>query len=372
MYQSGRLFIKQDGCGMWAPREQQFPVAADDDDQKQKIKIVAIAAGHLAAYALDGLWHSSNTVRWTAYSLSVSATVVDLGRVYAWGTQQYGQLGFEPECAEDAGSVDGVVATDNQQSDSEEDTSVGKESTSAESGSEGDDDSTSDSVHPPSVVVERAPRPVAALAHVNVVKISAGNHFALAVSTSGHVYSWGWSCYGQLARGHLDSDAATPARIDALAHLIAVDIAAGDAHALGVFVSRQHIVDTSESWTPAAVDYRVVYAWGRGQRGCLGLGGAANEARPREVRFFRGLNATHVAAGSDHSLVLCRVASQSFVYAFGGNAFGQLGVASTDDHVDMPSYVSEFANVHVASIGAGARYSVALTGAYVHTSIASE
>lgn len=284
--------------------------------------------------------------------------------MYSWGTHEYGQLGFEAAEQPSENDSEPPDETNNQQS-TEEDTT----SEHSESEDELDDEENPQEHTPRVVVVEKTPKLIPSFTDLRITKLSAGNHFVLAISASGHVYSWGRSCDGQLGLGELatvpedDKYIATPRRIDALAHLIAVDVSAGDAHALGIFASRSHIVDAAHSWQPVAgMDFKVVYSWGRGQHGRLGLGGSQNEFTPRDVRFFRGLNATRVAAGNDHSLVLCGVASQAFLYAFGGNRYGQLGVASSEDHIDMPSFVAEFANVRIASIGAGARYSVALTG----------
>ncbi|TYZ62104.1 hypothetical protein PybrP1_000916 [[Pythium] brassicae (nom. inval.)] len=341
VYQSGRLFLEQDGCGMWSPRELHFELAGS--------RIVSVAAGHLTGYALD-----------------------DAGRVYSWGTQQFGQLGFESEREDERDGQEPNESSDATAADVDKPPSRpdhdSRDDASASDISSEDDDECARGSTPAAVVVERAPKLILGLKAVRVTRVSAGNHFALATSSDGLVYSWGRDCYGQLGRGATDKRAAhsaVPTRIAALALLIAVDVCAGDAHALGVFVSRAHVVGTSEAWASPAADFTVVYAWGRGRRGCLGLGGSADEPRPREVRFFRGLNAARVAAGSDHSLVLCRAGTQSFVYAFGGNACGQLGVASADDHVDMPTLVAELAHVRVASVGAGARYSVALSGRWL-------
>lgn len=286
----------------------------------------------------------------------VDAGSLDLGRVYSWGTQEYGQLGFE---AVNEGDSESPEEYSNQQLATEEDTT-------SDNSDNDEDGGGPKEPQPRVVIVEKVPKLIRGLLNLRITKLSAGNHFALAISVSGHVYSWGRACDGQLGLGEQTPTTAVepgyvtiPTRIETLTHMIAVDISAGDAHAIGIFVSRSHITKAS---SVTDTDFKVAYSWGRGQHGRLGLGGSQNEPQPREVRFFRGLNATQVAAGNDHSLVLCGVALQSFLYAFGGNRFGQLGVASCEDHIDMPSFVTEFANVRVASIGAGARYSVALTG----------
>ncbi|KAL4155684.1 hypothetical protein PRNP1_007791 [Phytophthora ramorum] len=340
IFQSGRLFLKQDGCAMWKPVEvpmQEVGLPAS------RANIVGIEAGHLAAYALD-----------------------DHGRLYSWGTQIFGQLGHGEQEQEDSPSSErfdaGEDKTDTDIGDQEHDTNRAEE--------DGEGEGTE--APPEIVVVERTPRLVEGLAGHAIVKISAGNHFVVAVSTGGAVFSWGRGCFGQLGHDGV-ADASSPARIEALNDFVTIDIAAGTSHVLGVFVPREGPPPSNQHESlesPSAKQHEeglatqrtVILVWGRGQHGCLGLGGENNECLPCENAFFRGLGASKVAAGADHSLVLCSVGAQTFLYAFGGNQLGQLGVASSADHVDMPSFLDEFVNVHVADIGAGSRYSAALTG----------
>uniref|UniRef100_K3WC04 B box-type domain-containing protein n=1 Tax=Globisporangium ultimum (strain ATCC 200006 / CBS 805.95 / DAOM BR144) TaxID=431595 RepID=K3WC04_GLOUD len=334
VYQCGRLYMRQDGCGMWKPRKVDFEL-------EHPPRIVAVVAGHLAGYALD-----------------------DQGQVYSWGTQCYGQLGFEEAMNTEENGLDhadeGTNHSDAIKTPMEDD----KDKATDSEGSEDDDDEAK-TPPPPVVVVHKVPQLVSGLGGIKFTKLAAGNHFAIAISSSGHVYSWGRGNCGQLGLGKTEY-AAIPARIDALADWVAVDVACGHSHALGIFVSRLHLSQDASVTCQSAWDYTVVYAWGSERHGQLGLGfddGHAQELSPGEVTFFRGLNAMQVAAGHDHSLVLCGIpASQSFLYGFGGNQYGQLGIATSEDHVAMPSYVSEFANVHIARIGAGARCSVVLTG----------
>ncbi|ETM43366.1 hypothetical protein L914_11143 [Phytophthora nicotianae] len=276
IFQSGRLFMKQDGCNMWKPVEIKLETPAN---------MVAVEAGHLAAYALD-----------------------DQGRLYSWGTQIFGQLGHGEELEQE----------------------------------------------------HRIPRLVEGLNGHNVVKISAGNHFAVAITSTGLVFSWGRGCFGQLGNGKV-ADVSTPTPIEALKDYTVIDIAAGSDHVIGVIVPREAFHRSDQHEESLATEHSVVMVWGQGKHGCLGLGGSSNELLPTEIVFFRGLGAVKAAAGAGHSLVLCRAGAQTFLYAFGGNHLGQLGIASSADHVDMPSFLDEFVNVHVADIGAGAQFSAALT-----------
>ncbi|KAE9005585.1 hypothetical protein PR002_g16721 [Phytophthora rubi] len=339
IFQSGRLFMKQDGCKMWKPVEiamesVQVPSAG--------ATVVAVEAGHLAAYAVD-----------------------DQGRVYSWGSQIFGQLGHgeELELESSLGSEDS-----NDGESETKATRVEGEDPQGEENSNSEEEENKEP-QPKVVIVDKMPRLVESLAGHSIFKISAGNHFVVAISSTGAAFSWGRGCSGQLGNGGA-TDTSTPARIESLEDYVAVDITAGASHVLGVFVqkddraqSNQHEPSSPQQHKEtAATERTVVVAWGRGKHGCLGLGGSRNELLPCENAFFRGLGAAKVAAGADHSLVLCCVGAHTFLYAFGGNQLGQLGVASSADHVDMPSFVDEFVNVHVADIGAGASYSAALTG----------
>jgi alpha-tubulin suppressor-like RCC1 family protein len=195
------------------------------------------------------------------------------------------------------------------------------------------------------VLVLKKPILLKTLTQWKITKVRAGNHYVLAVSSTGKVFSWGRNTNGQLGIGHTQ-DTSVPTPIESLQQHFCVEISTGFAHVVGIFAS--------------VPQFNKVFSWGRGRNGCLGLGGTKDEMLPREVTFFCGLNATKVAAGSDHSLVLCSCGSQTCVYAFGGNTFGQLGINSTSDHFEMPHFLDELGD-NIASIGAGARYSAALT-----------
>ncbi|KAG1713399.1 hypothetical protein DVH05_001186 [Phytophthora capsici] len=313
VFQAGRLFMKQDGCKMWKPSQVQV------ENEMDKVNFVAVEAGHLAAYAID-----------------------DNGRVYSWGSQIFGQLGHGEDLEQE--KIDEIpsetLEDENNTSQNEEEEEEEKEPS------------------PKVVIVEKRPRLIEGLNGHNIVKISAGNHFAVAITSTGAVFSWGRGAFGQLGNGQA-LDTSIPSQIEALVDYTACDLAAGMNHVVGVFTPRGKRFNHLEETT---TERSIVMVWGRGQHGCLGLGGSKNELLPLENEFFRGLAAVKVAAGSDHSLVLCAAGAQTFLYAFGGNHLGQLGIASNADHVDMPSFLDEFVNVHVADIGAGAQFSAALTG----------
>ncbi|DBA02981.1 TPA: hypothetical protein N0F65_003169 [Lagenidium giganteum] len=321
VFVAGRLAGKQDGTAMWTPKRCQFP-----PQPSQAVKIVDIAAGHLACYALD-----------------------DDGRVYSWGTHMFGQLGHEDATkdsveelsqqrlsSEDDGDPD--IKSDDEHDSNNNNSNHSTSDTTTNNGDhsdEGEDEGRNKLVGR-QWVVELQPRLIESLSKHRIVKLQAGNHFVLAISSNGMLFSWGRGCFGQLGLGST-INYANPQLCIALLDYVTLEIAAGDAHAVAVAVPRSSTV---------LRDYSLVFSWGRNASGCLGCGGSDNELLPREVTYFRGLHAVQAAAGSNHSLVLCQVATRTFVYAFGGNEYGQLGVASTRDHMDMPEWIEELDNVY--------------------------
>ncbi|TMW64595.1 hypothetical protein Poli38472_011475 [Pythium oligandrum] len=338
--QSGRLFLKQDGPNMWKPRHVRFehPVVEADGEGNAicdptgsvdtgSIRIIAVEAGHLAGYALN-----------------------DQGRIYSWGTQRYGQLGHGEDTVEDTTGIGNREGGESVDEENLEDGSSDQEND--------EDESEEGEMKPKDVAVVRIPRLIQLLDSEDsrFTKLCVGNHFVLAITALGHVYSWGWNSHGQLGLGE---DAliqiSTPQRVPALSQFVVLDISAGHSHSLAVTIPRR-VAD------PASFSaYSMVFSWGRGVHGCLGIGGASDMKTPQEVTFFRGLCPGRVAAGHDHSLVVCAAGSRSFLYAFGSNVFGQLGIARNVDHVEMPMMVEELTGLTLTAIGAGAYASAALT-----------
>ncbi|RLN51703.1 hypothetical protein BBJ29_004518 [Phytophthora kernoviae] len=207
IFQSGRVFMKQDGCAMWRPIEIKLE---SSELPSSSPKFVAVEAGHLAAYALD-----------------------DQGHLYSWGTQIFGQLGHGEVLEEDSfcskdPSGGGIETNADDEGSDEANFAEDKQEQVLEVEEEGEEKDEENGEPPPKIViVEKTPKLVERLAGHPIVKISAGNHFVVAISTSGAVFSWGRGCFGQLGNGGV-ADVSTPARVEALANYIAIDIGAGD------------------------------------------------------------------------------------------------------------------------------------------------
>jgi alpha-tubulin suppressor-like RCC1 family protein len=136
------------------------------------------------------------------------------------------------------------------------------------------------------------------------VAISAGTFFALALTANGEVWAWGDGGHGELGNGAFASSL-LPVKV--LAPTGTIAISAGGAHVL------------------ALRSDHTVWAWGANDKGQLGSGGTTDLDVPTQVVDL-ATDVVGIAAGGDFSLA---VHLDGTVSAWGGNAFGQLGLGNT-------------------------------------------
>lgn len=186
---------------------------------------------------------------------------------------------------------------------------------------------------------QTTPIPVAGgdMGNQGVDKIAAGA-FQAAALKNGSVYTWGEGLYEPTA---IDNGAMGNTGVDA--------IAAGGYHFLA-------LKDGS------------VYAWGQNGYGQLGIGTPSDSSVPMKVLEgdMGNDHVTAIAAGAYHSLAL----KDNKIYAWGSNDFGQLGVENIDSDTNksIPTLVADghMGNDRVTAIVAGTRYSLALKDGRVY------
>jgi alpha-tubulin suppressor-like RCC1 family protein len=201
------------------------------------------------------------------------------------------------------------------------------------------------------------PVPVTAtgvLAGKTVVALAAGYYHSLALCSDGTLAAWGRNDSGQLGDNTTtERHVPVPVNLNAGSALYGkrvVAIAAGLYHSLAL------CSDGS------------VAAWGRNSDGQLGDNTAMGRLLPVAVNTGSGVSAIYgkavaaIAAGSSHSVALC---SDGTVAAWGRNNYGQLGNRSTTGSyvpvaVNSSSEVSALYGKMVTSIAAGGVHSVAL------------
>jgi alpha-tubulin suppressor-like RCC1 family protein len=145
---------------------------------------------------------------------------------------------------------------------------------------------------------------------VAVTELSSRWGTVLALGSDGQVYAWGDNSFGQLAVGSTDAGA-MPVPVTMPPGVRITDVDAGYWHALALSSAGE------------------VYVWGDNSCGQLGVGATdeADEADgPVAVRVGRGQTVTRVSGGGMHSLALTLSGE---VYAWGDNAYGQLGDGTT-------------------------------------------
>jgi alpha-tubulin suppressor-like RCC1 family protein len=236
----------------------------------------------------------------------------------------------------------------------------------------------------------------------NIIAVSAGNNFSLALTSDGYIWAWGDNQYGQLGTGSTTSSP-FPVKVyyndqsDYRGDFIA--ISAGGYHSLGLtssstvwtFGGNQSgqlgdntlvnkfnpvPVQRSEGGTlsdiiaiSAGLDFNLalsssfnVWAWGNNNGGQLGNNSVTNSSMAVTVKTSSGTlltNVNTVAAGNTHSLVL---RSDKSIWAWGSNAYGQLGTTNNTSSTYATQVMSSNGTVFMNStaISAGGYHSIAL------------
>lgn len=301
-----------------------------DDTTRSRLRPVRVAlppSARVVAVAVD-----------LDHSLALTST----GRVYAWGHNQYGQLG------------DGSTTNRN--------------------------------------------RPVRVPNRSRVIAIAAGQDHSLAVTRKGAVWAWGRNDVGQLGDG-TTARRARPTQTLLPHGVRAAAVSAGTSHSVAVTRNGRVI-----SWGPARLvgsaktvsrprpappryvglpDRRKVvaaaagsrhtlaltrsgrvYAWGDNETGQLGIGSAHTRLTPQRIAVPGRPKVVSVDATSETSLLLT---SSDDVWAWEANDFGQLGNGELN-HRDRPQRVEALSGAQVKTIAAGHSHNPAIVTAPPHAS----
>eukprot|EP00743_Colponemidia_sp_Colp-15_P007507 GILK01008114.1.p1 GENE.GILK01008114.1~~GILK01008114.1.p1 ORF type:complete len:750 (-),score=75.21 GILK01008114.1:177-2426(-) len=144
-----------------------------------------------------------------------------------------------------------------------------------------------------------------------VRSIACGIAHVVVLTDKGTCYSWGSSAEGALG-SNTPSDTSVPCLMQDLEGVNVLQVAVGDSH------------------TILCDDEGFVYTCGSGKNGRLGHGTDANELTPKKIQWLedQDIFVMRVAAGAKHNLIL---ADTGIMYSFGCGRWGRLGIGSEQD-----------------------------------------
>ncbi|MGE5328107.1 MAG: Calx-beta domain-containing protein [Deltaproteobacteria bacterium] len=271
------------------------------------------------------LAQGNNMIKQIAAGVSHTVVLKADGTVWAWGSNEYGQLGNNtgtsssiPVQVSSLTKVSAVAAGGNHTIALKRDGTVwtwGKNI----SGQLGD-----------STVTQRN-TPVQVPGLTGITAIAGGENHTLAVKSDGTVWAWGLNDEGQLGDNTL-TQRNSPVQVSGLTGV--VSIAGGSKHSVS-------LRDDGTVWT-----------WGNNALGQLGNVTGAQSKIPVQMTGATGV--TTIATGANHTIV---VKPDSSVWACGSNDKGQLGDGSTTYKTTIVQ-ISGLDNV--SFVAGGAKHTIAL------------
>ncbi len=313
----------------------------DGSQTRRDVPVAVTTSGALAG----------KTITAVAAGYGHTVALTSEGRLYAWGRNDVGQLGdgtttgrTQPVAVSTTGVLAGktIVAVAAGSLHTVALTSEGKVYAWGWNQFGGLGDGTTVHRSAP-VAVSNTP----ALSGKTIIAIAAGKFHTLALAGDGTLFAWGRNYEGQLAIASSETNQRTPAVVPLRGSLEGrqiVAVAGGGAHTVAV---------TSDG---------TLHTWGENGAGQLGDGSTTwsdipvQVAIPREMegRFFIA-----AAAGEGHTVAR---AADGTLFAWGWNAFGQLG-GDTTGNSSMPVMVvpdEALLGKFITQVAAGRTHTVAL------------
>ncbi|WP_395847386.1 hypothetical protein [Cystobacter fuscus] len=280
------------------------------DNQYGQLGMGELWEGHSTPQQLPSLTNVAAIAASESHSLALRRD----GTVWAWGDNQYGQLGaaggvflLEPTHIPGLTDIATIATSPSHRLALRADGTVWAWG-SNQTGQLGDGTTVS------RVTVAQ----VTAL--TDVVAIAAGGISSGAINETGHslalrrdgtVWAWGDNQYGQLGDG-TNQQRSTPVRVQGLTNVVSIS-----GNGLISLALRRD---------------GTVWAWGDRRNGLMGGGGTSGlQTTPAQVQDLKGVVA--IAAGSRHALALRR---NGTLWGWGNNLFGQLGTGSNLRTVPVP------------------------------------
>jgi alpha-tubulin suppressor-like RCC1 family protein len=181
----------------------------------------------------------------------------------------------------------------------------------------------------------------------DIVAISAGYFHSLALTSDGDIWAWGSNQYGQLG-DNTTSDRLVPVKV----------FTESSSEYRGDFTA----IEAGKNHSVALTSAKYVWAWGRNNLGQVGDNSTTDRKYPVKTRVSASVDLTEItsiAAGGDFSLALKSAAT---VWAWGENSSGQLGINSTalSSFAKQVKTGSSTFLIGITAISAGGSHSLAL------------
>ncbi|XP_031258374.1 ultraviolet-B receptor UVR8-like isoform X2 [Pistacia vera] len=141
-----------------------------------------------------------------------------------------------------------------------------------------------------------------------MVTVACGWRHTISVSSSGGLYTYGWSKYGQLGHGDF-KDHLVPHKLEALRDSFISQISGGWRHTMALTFDGK------------------LYGWGWNKFGQVGVGDNADHCSPVQVNFPHD-QVVQISCGWRHTLA---VTDRQNVYSWGRGTNGQLGHGQSSD-----------------------------------------
>lgn len=142
-----------------------------------------------------------------------------------------------------------------------------------------------------------------------MIMVACGWRHTISVSSSGGLYTYGWSKYGQLGHGDFE-DHLTPHKVEALRDSYISLISGGWRHTMAL---------TSDG---------NLYGWGWNKFGQVGVGDNIDHCSPVQVKFPHEQKVVQISCGWRHTLA---VTERQNVFSWGRGTNGQLGHGESMD-----------------------------------------
>ncbi|XP_024884849.1 X-linked retinitis pigmentosa GTPase regulator [Temnothorax curvispinosus] len=271
-----------------------------------------------------------------------SAVVCQTGRLFVFGSNDWGQLGLghknhisKPSCVKilkpekvthvACGRAHTLICTGAQKifaCGSNQEGQLGRENSAI-----------GDSSSSPILVYD------CGLAGPRIVQLAAGSHHSMVLTSDGGVVAWGSNLEGQLGLPGISGLVNKPTKVPIPEPV--KEISAGYYHS--VFLTESGLI----------------YVCGESESGKLGINiNFSTQVAPKQMQL--PATALHVACGGHHTLIL---AENGNIYCSGSNASGQLGMGTNVNETHTPKLLSRGAlqDEKIVKIACGESHSAILT-----------